>query len=76
MWQEKPYTSKNLHQTLEIVDIVKIKIQKWDAVKFEKFGESHSTTNRRNLCILLNYKIFHTLNDSRNVFEPIKKIFK
>ena len=47
MWQVKPYTSKNLHQTLEIVDIIKIKMQKSDTVTFEKCGESHSLTKER-----------------------------
>ena len=51
MWQVKPYTSKDLHQTLEIVDIIKIKMQKSDTVTFEKCGESHSLTKRKNLCI-------------------------
>ena len=47
MWQVKPYTSKDLHQTLEIVDIIKIKMQKSDTVTFENCGESHSLTKER-----------------------------
>ena len=31
--------------------MVKIKMQKSDAVTFEKCGESHSLTKRKNLCI-------------------------
>lgn len=57
--------------------MVKIKMQKSDAVTFEKCGESHSLTKRKNICIFFQtIKVSILQEASLNLGKKFKLINK